>query len=93
MEDKGAHGELARLKDKLRFLLKQNKPTKAGKEGSYNVRFHIQKHGRDFKARRVEIGLGTANREKALHAAAVLVRVLEGMGMHITSKLPTLDNR
>lgn len=90
MTDAGSNNQLAILKNALRSHLYQNKPSRTGK-GTFNVRISIQRHGREYKARRVEIGLGTADEEKALHTAAVLVRVLEGMGMHITSKLPALS--
>ena len=90
MEDKGAHSELAKLKNALRSHLRKSKSARTGKDSTFCVRFCIQRQGREYNARRVEIGLGTADEEKALHAAAVLVRVLEGMGMHITSKLPAI---
>lgn len=90
MEDKGAHGELAKLKTALRSRLRKSKSVRTGKASTFCVRFCIQRHGREYTARRVEIGLGTADEEKALHAAAVLVRVLEGMGMHVTSRLPAI---
>jgi hypothetical protein len=90
MGDNGLHGELGRLKNALRSHLRKSKSTRTGREGTFCVRLFIQRYGREYTARRVEIGLGTADEEKALHAAAVLVRVLEGMGMHITSKLPAI---
>ncbi len=82
--------DLIRLKAALRPRLRKSKSARTGKDRTFCVRFCIQRQGREYNARRVEIGLGTADEEKALHAAAVLVRVLEGMGMHITSKLPTI---
>lgn len=90
MEDKGSHSELARLKNALRSHLRKSKSAQTGKDSTFCVRLCIQRHGREYNASRVEIGLGTADEEKALHTAAVLVRVLEGMGMHITSKLPAI---
>ncbi len=89
MGDDGLHGELARLKDALRPHLRKKK-TRTGKNGTFCVRFNIQRYGREYTARRVEIGLGTDDKEKALHAAAVLVRVLDSIGMHVTSKLPAI---
>ena len=90
MGDNGTHGELGRLKNALRSHLRKSKPTRTGRVGTFCVRLVIQRHGREYQARCVEIGLGTADEDKALHTAAVLVRVLEGMGMHITSKLPAI---
>lgn len=90
MADIGSHGELARLKNALRPRLRKSKTPRTGKDSTFCVRFCIQRQGREYNARRVEIGLGTADEDKALHTAAVLVRVLEGMGMHITSKLPAI---
>lgn len=84
------NAEIVHLKAALRPRLRRNRKGRAGAHNSLCVRFNIQRQGREYKARRVEIGLGTDDEEKALHAAAVLVRVLEGMGMHITSKLPAI---
>lgn len=66
-------------------LLRQNPPKKDGSPGAFSVRLFVQEH-EALKAKRVEVGLGTSNREEALNRAAVVIRALYAAGGKFTHK-------
>lgn len=72
-------------RDLIGKLLRQNPNKKDGTPGAFSVRLFVQEH-EAMKARRLEIGLGTSNREEAINRAAVAIRALYAAGGKFTHK-------
>lgn len=72
-------------RDLISKLIRQNPNKKDGSPGSFSVRLFVQEH-EAMKAKRLEIGLGTSNREEAISRAAVAIRALYAAGGKFTHK-------
>ena len=70
--------------------LRQNPQGKEGKPGTYRLRFYFT-HRKEWKASRVEIGLGTDNKEEARIRASIFLRGLYALGYEVSSRIKFKD--
>lgn len=70
----------------LKKYLRQNKPTKTGKAGSFFLRILYQP-AKLLKAVRKDIGLGTNEEKEALSRARVLLQGCYALGARFTNKI------
>lgn len=65
--------------------LRQNPPSACGQPGSFFIRLFVQEDER-LKAKRVEVGLGTRDKDEARKRAAVLIHAFYATGGRFTHK-------
>lgn len=75
-----------KLKEKLKKLLRQNKPRQDGTPGSFSLRLFVQEDAR-LKAKRIEVGLRTNDEREALRRAESIVRAFYAAGGRFTHKV------
>lgn len=74
-----------RIEDLKRYL-RQNKPRKDGRPGTFTLRlmFNVSK---ELKPLRIEIGLGTPNEQEALERAAIFLKGVYALGGSFSSRV------
>lgn len=66
--------------------LRQNKTGKKGTPGTYRLRFYFST-SKVLKAHRIEVGLGTADKDEARIRASIFLRGLYAMGYEVSSRV------
>lgn len=70
--------------------LRQNKKGKKGKLGAYRLRFYFSP-SKVLKPSRIEIGLGTADKNEARIRASIFLRGLYALGYEVSSRITLMD--
>lgn len=70
--------------------LRQNKKGKKGKLGTYRLRFYFSP-SKVLKPSRIEIGLGTADKNEARIRASIFLRGLYALGYEVSSRITLMD--
>lgn len=74
------------IKQKIKKYLRQNKPGKHGKPGSYCLRLLFEAN-KNLKPVRVEIGLRTSNEDEALQRAVIFLQGVYALGGKFSNKI------
>ena len=77
----------------VNHYLRQKDKHKDGTPGTYSLRFLVWPTFEGQKPKRVEIGLGTDNREVAIYAARVLVLAIYALGGRFSGRLALLGTQ
>ena len=70
--------------------LRQNKTGKKGTPGTYRLRFYFST-SKVLKAHRIEVGLGTHDKDEARIRASIFLRGLYAMGYEVSSRITLMD--
>ena len=70
--------------------LRQNRQGKKGKLGTYRLRFYFSP-SKVLKPSRIEIGLGTADKNEARIRASIFLRGLYALGYEVSSRITLMD--
>ena len=70
--------------------LRQNRQGKKGKLGTYRLRFYFSP-SKVLKPSRIEIGLGTADKNEARMRASIFLRGLYALGYEVSSRITLMD--
>lgn len=70
--------------------LRQNKTGKKGTPGTYRLRFYFST-SKVLKAHRIEVGLGTHDKDEARIRALIFFRRLYAMGYEVSSRITFKD--
>lgn len=70
--------------------LRQNPQGKKGSPGTYRLRFYFSP-SKVLKPSRIEIGLGTADKNEARIRASIFLRGLYALGYEVSSRITLMD--